>query len=64
MLLYRTVDDYERLFARCRDTAQDGRGFMIPLGDAQVIEFLNLIADRQRTVIDARLQQMLNHLIT
>lgn len=63
MLLYRTVDDYERLCMRCRDSAQDGRGFMLALGDQQVIEFLNLIADRQRTAIDARLQAMFNTLI-
>lgn len=49
--------------ARCRDTAQDGRGFMIALGDAQVIEFLNLIAEGQRVAIDARLQAIFNQLI-
>ncbi|WP_444460418.1 hypothetical protein [Rhodobacter capsulatus] len=63
MMLYRTVDDYERLCARCRDTAQDGRGFMIALGDAQVVEFLNLIAEGQRVAIDARLQAIFNRLI-
>ncbi|MCA3557297.1 MAG: hypothetical protein IOC71_03515, partial [Rhodobacter sp.] len=63
MMLYRTVDDYERLCARCRDTAQDARGFMIALGDAQVVEFLNLIAEGQRVAIDARLQAIFNRLI-
>lgn len=63
MLLYRTVEDYERLCARCRDTAQDGRGFIIALGDQQVIEILFLIANSQRNAIDARLQAIFNRLI-
>lgn len=64
MLLYRTVNDYGRLCARCRDTAQDGRGFMLPLGDDQIIEFLGLIAQNQRSEIDLRLQKIFNSLIT
>ena len=63
MLLYRTVGDYARLCARCRDTAQDDRGFMLPLGDEQVREFLTLIADGRRIEIDARLQSVFNKLI-
>lgn len=63
MLLYRTVDDYDRLCARCRDTAQDGRGYMIALGDAQVVEFLELISNGHRAAIDARLQGIFNRLI-
>ena len=64
MMLYRTVDNYDRLCARCRDTAQDDRGFMLPLGDEQVIEYLNLIAADRRADIDARLQAILLRLIT
>jgi hypothetical protein len=63
MLLYRTVGDYDRLCARCRDTAQDGRGFMLALGDVEVIEFLELIGAGQRAAIDARLQGIFNRLI-
>ena len=29
LLVYRTVSDYERLLMRCRDTAADGRGFIL-----------------------------------
>ncbi|ADE86293.1 hypothetical protein U717_14355 [Rhodobacter capsulatus R121] len=36
---------------------------MIALGDAQVVEFLNLIAEGQRGAIDARLQAIFNRLI-
>ena len=63
LLLYRDVDNYERLCARCRDTAQDGRGFMIALGDQQVIEFLNLISEGKREAIDRKLQTIFNNLI-
>ena len=64
MMLYRTVDNYDRLCARCRDTAQDDRGFMLPLGDEQVIEYLDLIAADRRADVDARLQAILLRLIT
>jgi transposase InsO family protein len=63
MMLYRTVEDYDRLCTRCRDTAQDDRGFMLPLGDEQVLEYLNLIAADRRADIDARLQAILIRLI-
>ena len=63
MMLYRTVEDYDRLCARCRDTAQDDRGFMLPLGDEQVLEYLSLISLDRRADIDARLQATLNRLI-
>jgi hypothetical protein len=63
MLLYRGVDDYARLSARCRDTAQDGRGFILALGDEQILQFLRLIADGNRGAVDSRLQEMFNQLI-
>lgn len=64
IMLYRTVSNYDHLCARCRDTAQDDRGFMLPLGDEQVIEYLSLIAADRRADIDARLQAILLRLIT
>ena len=63
LLLYRSVGDYDRLCARCRDTAQDDRGFMLPLGDEQIIDFLRLIAADRRTEIDQRLNTLLERLI-
>lgn len=62
-LLYRDVDNYDLLCARCRDTAHDGRGFMLPLGDDQIVEYLDLIAVNQRSEIDARLEDILRRLI-
>jgi hypothetical protein len=64
ILLYRTVDDYDRLCARCRDTVHDGRGFMLPLGDNQIIDFLQMIGDGRRADIDARLQSIFLRLIS
>src|SRR3546814_10723920 len=58
LLLYRGVNHYKRLCARCRDTASDGRGIIIPLGDVQVLEYLELIERGNRVVIDQRLEQV------
>jgi len=63
IMLYRTVDNYDLMCFRCRDTAQDNRGFMLPLGDEQVIEYLDLIAMDRRADIDARRQEILLRLI-
>lgn len=62
LLLYRQVSDYNVLLARCRDTAQDGRGFMLPLGDQQIIEYLELIANGERSSIDQKLENILRYL--
>ena len=64
LLVYRHVSDYDLLVSRCRDTALDGRGFMIPLGDAQIIEYLDLIEQGARPAIDQRLEALLTRLIT
>jgi hypothetical protein len=63
LLLYRDVSDYEKLCKRCYDTASDGRGFIIPLGDVQILEFLDLIASDKRREIDAHLEEILKKLI-
>jgi hypothetical protein len=64
LLVYRDVSDYGLLCARCRDTATDGRGFVLPLGDEQVIEYLDLIASGSRPAIDQRLETLLGRLIS
>ncbi len=63
LLLFRDVNDYEKLCARCRDTAQDDRGFVLPLGDDQLSDFLGLIENDQRDVVDQRLETILSKLI-
>ncbi len=64
LLIYRDVSDYDLLCARCRDTASDGRGFILPLGDEQIVEFLDLISRGARPAIDQRLEALLVRLIT
>lgn len=64
LLLYRTADKYDRLVKRCKDTAVDGRGVIIPLGDEQLIQFLELIADGRRSAIDRELESILSKLIS
>ena len=64
ILVYRDISDYNLLCQRCRDTADDGRGFILPLGDDQVREYLELIADGRRNAIDQRLDGLLKRLIT
>lgn len=63
MLVYRDVSDYDLLVSRCRDTAQDGRGFILPLGDTQIIEYLDLIRRDARPAIDQHLEALLARLI-
>ncbi|MCL4677711.1 MAG: hypothetical protein KJ017_03850 [Alphaproteobacteria bacterium] len=64
LLVFRDVSNYELLIARCRDTVQAGRGYIIPLGDSQVIEYLELISQNRRSEIDASLERILMRLIS
>lgn len=63
-LLYRRTDNYERLIARCKDTAGDNRGFVIPLGDEQIIIIIGLIAEGKRKQIDSFLDSLFKKLIS
>ncbi len=63
ILVYREIANYDLLCKRCRDTASDGRGFILPVGDDQIREYLQLIADGERPVIDKRLDELLRRLI-
>lgn len=62
ILCYRDVSNRKMLLSRCRDTAADGRGFILPLGDAEIVELLELIMKRARRAIDQRLEAMLDNL--
>ncbi|MGV8948383.1 MAG: hypothetical protein ACOH2E_03320 [Candidatus Paracaedibacter sp.] len=63
ILVYRNVSSYSRLRQMCKDTASDGRGFIIPLGDDQIIEFLKLIKIGRRLDIDKKLEDTFCNLI-
>lgn len=64
LLVFRDVVNYDLLVTRCRDTAQAGRGFIIPLGDAQIIEYLEMISQRRRSEIDISLGHILLRLMS
>jgi hypothetical protein len=53
-----------RLIERCRDTARDGRGFIIPLVDEDIHEMLAAIKDHRRSAVDARLDRMFNDIVS
>jgi hypothetical protein len=54
-LVCRHVNDKPRLLARCRDSARDGRGFMIPLDDDDIQVMLRHIVNRKHCTIDGHL---------
>ena len=62
-MVYRTTASYETLLKRCRDTAGDRRGFIIPLGDEQIVEMLQDVCDGKRGKIDELLTTLLNSII-
>jgi hypothetical protein len=40
ILICRSIDDKDRLYQRCVDTAKDGRGYMLVLDDEKIIEMV------------------------
>ncbi|MGK9053113.1 hypothetical protein [Neorhizobium petrolearium] len=52
LLLCRSMDNRERIIAGCKDTANDGRGFMLVLEDADLTQMLNFVRDNARWRID------------
>lgn len=56
-LLCRRMDQRQRIIERCRDTANDGRGYMLVLEDADLLSMLGYVTARQREHIDRFLQR-------
>ncbi len=57
-LLCREMENRERIFAGCRDTVLDGRGYMIPLEDKDLVHMLELVKARRRSEIDGYLEKL------
>ena len=57
LLLCRSMDNRERIVAGCRDTANDGRGYMIVLEDADLLRMLGYVAGNSRWRIDELLRE-------
>ena len=53
----RTIDDKARFILRCRDTASDGRGLVLPLDDADIVHMLDLVSQNRRTSLDEFLNE-------
>ncbi len=51
-LLFRETSNFSDLLSRCKDAVHDSRGVVIPLGDTQLIDLLNLISLYKRQDID------------
>jgi hypothetical protein len=62
-LLCRSIDDRPRMIARCRDTANDQRGYIIILEDRDIIEMLVLVEQNRRSAINRFLQTRFDELI-
>jgi Restriction endonuclease len=63
ILVSRSFDERALFIARCRDTAQAGRGFILPLVDEDIYVMLEDIKQRRRSAIDSRLQSLFNELV-
>lgn len=62
ILLCRNMDNRERILDGCRDTAIDGRGFMLPLEDSDLIHMLELVRDGNRRLIDGYLESLFDRI--
>ncbi|RVQ55866.1 hypothetical protein [Sinorhizobium meliloti] len=52
LLLCRSMDDRKAIIKRCRDTANDQRGYMLVLEDTDLVAMLNNVAEGRRGEID------------
>lgn len=60
----RRLDDKERFIARCRDTARDGRGTIVPLDDDDILQLLELIGQNRRTSADEFLTAVIQRIVS
>jgi hypothetical protein len=63
LLISRSFDNRALFVARCRDAAQAGRGFVIPLIDEDLIRILTSIRDGGRRFVDEYLEGIFRQLI-
>jgi hypothetical protein len=59
----RHIDKKTQFRRGCRDTAQDGRGYILALDDRDIEQMLELISKRNRNAIDRFLNDLLEELI-
>lgn len=61
-LLCRNMDNRARFIQRCKDTARDGRGYIIVMEDLDIIQMLEFVRDGRRPAIDVFLTQRFDEL--
>jgi hypothetical protein len=64
ILIARSCSDRDSFILRCKDTAQDGRGFVVPLFDDDICRMLDAIKELRRDKIDSHLESILAKLMT
>lgn len=64
ILVSRSFTNRDLFISRCRDNANDGRGFIIPLVDDDILAMLEDIRQHRRQAIDARLEAIFNQLVS
>lgn len=62
ILVCRSMDNRERIIASCRDTAGDGRGYMIVLEDLDINKMLEWVREGKRSEIDRYLHRRLDEI--
>lgn len=62
LLTCRQIGQRDTVRQRCRDTAQDGRGYVIVLTDKDIIELLDLVGAGQRERVSEYLQRRYDEL--
>lgn len=62
-LLCRKIDNKDLITKRCKDTANDDRGYIVALDDEDVIKLLNLKAEKNEKAIDAFLTTKFKDLV-
>ena len=55
-MLCRSIENRTVLMKRCKDAANDGRGYMIVLDDGDIIKLLELVGGGRRREISQYLQ--------
>jgi len=64
LLIARRFQDRGLFVNRCRDTARDGRGYVLPLGDQEIVTILKMIALKRRWDIEPFLDRLFAELLT
>jgi hypothetical protein len=59
-LCCRGFRDRQLFIQRCRDTFRDDRGLVLPLDDATILEYLDLVVQGERRELDRKWAELVN----